>query len=264
MPPSEVEKFFDGLPNQSNEPLADVFAAEEEAPKNEEAPGEGNEEASAASEEGEEPRKNRRHRRLEAQLEKEREARIAAEARAKALAESGGGHQVDNSLDPRLVRMYGADNVEAAQIHQDLLTDYATKAEERAFERMKAQREAEEQEKAQFESLITSELEGIEDEYDVDLTSNAPKAAKNRRDFLDLVEKLSPKDAQGRVTAYADFHETWELFQAKQASAAKAAPASRAKEIAARSMSQSGGNSQAAPKTPTPGFDGWKVDLGIG
>jgi len=263
MPPTEVEKFFNNLP-QENEQPADVFALE--APVvGATGPEEGIEKPEGDEPgEGDEPRKNRRHRRLEAQLEKEREGRIAAEARAKALAESGGSRQADPSLDPRLVRMYGAENVEAAQIHQDLLTDYATKAEERAFERMKAQREAEESEKAQFENLITSELEGIEDEYDIDLTSNAPKAAKTRRDFLELVEKLSPKDAQGRVTAYADFNQTWELFSAKQAAAAKAAPASRAKEIAARSMQQAGGGSQAAPKTPTAGFDGWKTDFGIG
>lgn len=263
MPPSEVDKFFNGLATEENAP-ADVFAPEAAAAEESATEVSEEETAHAASEEEDEPRKNRRHRRLEAQLEREREARIAAEARAKALAESGGARPVDSSVDERLIRMYGSDNLEAAKLHQDLLSDYAKNAEERAFERFAAQREAEEAEKAKFESIITSELEGIEDDYDVDLTSNAPKAAKNRKEFLDLLEKLSPKDAQGRVTAYADFHETWELFSAKQAAAAKAAPQSRAKEIAARSMQSSGGSAQSAPKAPTPGFDGWKADFGLG
>lgn len=253
MPPerNEVDKFFEGLPQEENQPVADIFG-ETQGPVAQTA---------ETPAEGDEPRKNRRHRRLEQQLEKEREARIAAEARAAGYADARQESQESNSqIDERLLRMYGADGMEAAKLHSDLLNDYATKAEERAMQRFEAQQQQSRQEEAQATEFIDAELEAIEDEYGVDVTSDAPAARKARREFLTLVEKLSPKDSEGKVTDFADFDEAWEVFQSTQKK--PDTTSDRAKEIAGRTMENSG-NTRNAPRTPTAGFDGWKTDFGL-
>lgn len=253
MPPNEVEKFFTDLPGEDTE-MADIFgdkpAVEEPA------------EQAAAGEDPEkddEPRKNRRHRRLEDQLQKEREARIAAEARAAAFAERP--REIDTSIDPRLVQLYGEDNTVAAKLHMDLLRDYADNARKEAMEQMEAQQLAATQEREQLESFIDSELEAIEDEFNIDITSDAPAARKSRREFLEMVEKLSPKDERGIVQGYADFGATWEMYQARREKPVDTT--NRAKEIAARTMTHSPGSADAGTPQPTPGFRGWMKDLNI-
>lgn len=248
--PSEFAKFFNDLP-QEDQQVADIFG-EGEQPAAQAGAG------ATASEQGEEPRKNRRHRRLETQLAAEKEARIAAEARAKALAEVGPRAQEEN-VDERLVRMYGPEHLEAAKLHMELLRDYGDRAKQEAIKEIEAGQVARASEVQKFEATISGELEGLEDEYDVDLTSDSPAARKARTEFLGLVQKLSPKNEDGSIAAYADFQETWELYQLK----AKApATNQRAKEVAARSM-EGGTTGQPAPKAPTPGFRGWMRDFNV-
>lgn len=259
MPPenkSEFETFFGNLPTEDQR-IADVFDEKkpEEARKDEPKAEDGE---VATPEKDDEPRKNRRHRRLEQQLTSEREARIAAEARAEAVSEFGARVQ-DNTVDERLLRMYGPEHIEAAKLHMELLTDYAAKAEEQAIRKMEERAANAAQEAKAFEVKIDQELEAIEDEYDVDVTSDSPAARKTRRELLELVQKLSPKDADGLVSDFADFGEVWELYQSK--AQAKPAP-TRAKEIAARSMENGSVGAPPAPKQ-TPGFRGWMKDFQI-
>lgn len=248
--PSEFAKFFEELP-QEDQQVADIFGQEGAKPV-EQAGGTENE-----PENGNEPRKNRHHRRLEKQLADEKEARIAAEARAKAFAEIG-PRAAAEEVDERLMRMYGPDHVEAAKLHMELLRDFEARAKESAVAEMEERQSARDSEVQKFEADVANELEAIEDEYDVELTANTPQARKARTEFLTLVEKLSPKDEVGNITAYADFAETWELYQLKQA---KSAPTQRA-NMAARSM-ESGGTGQAPAKAPTPGFRGWMQDFNV-
>lgn len=252
MPPedreSAVQDFFDQLPQEDKE-AADIFGAapEEQEPEKEQ----------TQQEPEKERRPNRQQRRESKQLQWEREQRIAAEARAKALEEA---HQTAKSenVDERLLRLYGAENIEAARLHQELLNDARNQGAEEAYRRMQESQEAARKEQEQFESLIDASLEDIEDQYDVDVTSDSPAARKARREFLELVQKLSPKDSAGNITAYADFSETWELYQAKREKPTE----TRAKEVAARTMEKTAAG-QPAPKAPTPGFRGWMKDLQI-
>lgn len=253
--PNEIENFFGDLPAQDKQ-LADVFSeetTEEDATEKVE--------AEETPEKGDEPRKNRRHRRLEAQLEKERVARIEAEARAKAYEEARNATRDTTSIDERLVRLYGEDNAEAARLHMELLRDYGTQAKKEALDEFREERAKAKREQEEFEAVIDTELESIEDEFDVDVTSDAPAARKARREFLELVQKLSPKDNSGEIISYADFHATWELYQARKEKAA-ATDTDRAKEVAARTMQKTTAG-QTAPKQPTPGFRGWQKDFNI-
>ncbi len=89
----------------------------------------------------------------------------------------------------------------------------------------------------EFENIIESSLEDLEEEYGVDLTSNTPAAKKARSEYLDLVQRLSPKDAEGNVTSYADFQATWDIYQSNR----PVAPTdTRKKDLASRSISQGG------------------------
>lgn len=253
---SEVDSFFDGLPTEDKK-IADIFGPSDGSIEGAIKASEEEEPAGGKSEEDDEPRKNRRHRRLEAQLQNEREEKATLAARIAALENAP--KSAPDDVDPRLVRMYGADNIEAAKLHQELLNDAESRAEERALTRMKSSQAEEAAQEREYQTFITGELEAIEDAFDVDLTSNAPAARKTRSEFLDLVEKLSPKDAGGDVVGFADFESTWDVYQSRK----KEAPASRAKEVAARTMQKSG-NPAPAQQAPTPGFDGWKKDLGLG
>lgn len=244
----EIEKLFSDLPTE-DKALADIFQSEV-TPVAET----GSEKVPAKDDE---PRKNRRHRRLEQQLAEEREARIRAEALAQGRAE--GRPATEAGTDPRLVAMYG-ENTEAIRLHAELLNDFAARAKEQALEEFRSSVAEEQAQQKQFESFIDNELESIEDDFDVDLTSDAPAARKMRHDLKELVEKLSPKDENGNLTGYADFKETFELLQARREKTATATE--QKKEIAARTMSKPG-NVAPAPQAPTPGFRGWMRDFKI-
>lgn len=252
-----VDEFFSGLPSEDKQ-VADIFA--EATGTDTTIPAKGNAGAEVEASGEEEPHKNRRHRRLEAALAKEREARIAAEARAEGRAEGQRESVAPGEVDPRLVQMYG-DNTAAIKLHQGLLEDSEKRAEERALARFEARQAEKTQEDAQLDSLITGELESLEDKFNVDLTSDSPAARKLRTDYLEFVERVSPKDQNGLVTDFADFDSSWDIFQSTR-KATGSPTAARAKEIAGRSM-QAAGTGVTPPKVPTPGFDGWKRDLGL-
>ena len=207
-----------------------------------------------------EPRKNRHHRRLEQQLERERIARIEAEARANALIEGMSGKTV-SEVDPILTQLYGNEErgKEAALLHQKLLDNAVARAEEKALEKFEAARAESEREVKQFESYIDTELEALEDDHNIDLTSNSPAARKARNEMLELLEKISPKDDNGNITEYADMNGVYEMYQLQRS---KGGASQRQQEVASRSMAK-GENSPTPEKKITPGFDGWRKDYGL-
>lgn len=260
MPPNEVDKFFEGLPSEEKQ-QADIF----EDPNKK--PAEKQEGVEAKPEEGAEPRKNRRHRRLEQQLQEERELRIAAEARAEGRSEAQQFAQATSATDDtpdKWLRMYG-DTPEARQawaLQKELLADVVAKTKADTIKEIEDREKQRGEEQGQFEKFIENELEGLEDDNDVDLTSDAPAAKKARREFLELVQNLSPKDDKGVITGYADFAETWKIYQEKRQG--QKPDASKAKDLADRSMNRPGDATQAAnQKQHTPGFFGWMKDSNI-
>lgn len=196
-------------------------------------------EVAEAPEEGEEVRKNRRHRRLESQLEQEREARIALEARLEAL----GTTKVRESSDvpSEWTEMYGdtPEAVKAWKLNEKLIENAKQSAKEEAIQEFESRQTKAQEEQKRFESVIDSKLEEIEDEHNVDLTSDSPAARKARREFLEMVQTLSPKDDKGTITGYADFKATYELYKANKVKTSEST--NKAKELAARSMESSSG-----------------------
>lgn len=251
MPPNEVEKFFNSLPSEDKKE-AEIFQQ----------PNANTPVTEKKEEEDTEGRKNRRHRRLEEALQRERDSNIALNERIKVLAEQENYKREsrEGDVDPRLVRVFGDNDVgkEIARNFSEILSETAEQARSRAIEEIEGRRISEQQEQKEYESLIDSRLESLEDTHNIDLTSDAPKARKARREFLEMVEKLSPKDEEGTITGYADFDATFDQYLKSQ----DKPDASRQKELASISMQRSGSGSSNTSKI-TPGFRGWQKDYNI-
>lgn len=259
-PDNAVDKFFKDLPSEDKQER-DIF--NEKKPETE-VPAKGEEEGKKEMGD-DDPRKNRRHRRLEDQLQRERESNIALNERLKAKTEAERfAKEVD--IDPRISKMFDASEVgrENALRLSEVMSDMTAKAKADAIAEMEERTARVHSEQKEFESYIDTELEHLEDTHDVDLTSDAPAARKARREFLEMVQSLSPKDAEGTITGYADFESAFELYK-KTKQEQKSSPAvDRAKEIASRSMQRPGGGSESAStQKTTPGFRGWMKDFNI-
>jgi hypothetical protein len=182
--------------------------------------------------------KNRRHKRLEEKLQAEREANIALTERLKTLAEVRGS-TTQEAIDylKNVERIYGTETPEA-QMATQLLQDALKKVEDRAYERsletIRQEREKEKEAVAKEDKALDSMLEDLEDETGMDLTS--AKSESTRKGFFKLLERMSPKDADGNIVAYADHFAVWEAYQARS----QRKPDSRAKDLAARGTVRSG------------------------
>lgn len=223
---NEVNKFFDELPSQDKKLSA---FEEKEVP------------ASEKEEEDIEAPKNRTERRLREKLQRERESNIALNERIKVLAEVDKTlkEPSNSEMSAEWIAFYGTtpESEKAWKIQEKMMQDYASRAEERALERFREEQIKSQEEQKRYESEIDSQLESIEDEYNVDLTSNSPAARKARTEFLELVEQLSPKNENGDIIGYADFNSTFKLYQQTRQ---EKRDTTRQKELASRSMQQSG------------------------
>lgn len=226
MPKTEVEKFLEDTENSI-----------EEIDKVEEIPAK-----DADPENVPESLKNRQHRRLEQKLQAEREANIILNERLKAKEEAIQHVVKDLPVDARIKRIFGDDTpekLELARHFTEILSDNKREAKEEAIRESKLERERErqaEQEKiTSYQSKIETGLESIEDEYNVDLTSE--NAVDSRKKFLDFVTKIAPKDADGSPSDLPDLLGAYEIFKNSSSTQPKN---TRQKEIAARSMQQSG------------------------
>jgi hypothetical protein len=250
---SEVDELFDGLPSEDKK-AADIFEApEKEAPKEEE--------------KELEPRKNREFRRLEAKYQAERESSIALAERLKVLSETERFRQdlKTDDVPTDWLSIYGGTTPEgqeqakrAWKLQREMLDSVKQEAKEEALREIEEREVETKREQAKYESFIEDQLEAIEDEFNVDVTSDAPSARKARREFLEMVQKFSPKDEDGNISDYADFGATWGQYQATR----KKPDNSKQKDLADRTMTPSG-NGADQEKKVTPGFRGWMKDLNV-
>ena len=231
---SEQEKFLEGL--EQKDVIEELFnksleeTQEEPEPKQE------------TEEEQEMKLRNRRERRLNEKLQKERESNIALNARLQAINES---KNIRGDSDPedyltRIERIYGTDSPEAKEATR-LLAEALRGVEERAtknaLDRFREEREKEKQEEVEAVQQLDSLIESVEDAYNVDLSSGP-----DRKSFLKLLEKLSPKDEEGNIIEFADAESVYEIFKST-----KEKSTDKAKALAGRSMIQ-GGNGNTSAK----------------
>lgn len=264
MPKSEVDDFFSNLPTEDKQD-ADIFDEKKEV---KEPVAEPEKDEDEVDEEGKITRKNRAYRRLEEKYERERESAIALNERVRLLSEqveSIGRRSTTETksgdMPAEWVALYGSseDAEKAWKLQGTFLNKFKEEARDEAIREFERREEARLSEERQFESFIDSGLESLEDKYNVDLTSDAPKARKARREFLEMVQKLSPKDENGTITGYADFESTFEIYKAQKV---ETPDNSRRKEIASGTMTRPGSEVQNQPPT-TPGFRGWMKDYNL-
>ena len=207
-------------PEEGEEVKEDTSTQSEDKPKEED-----------IETEPEESVKNRRHKRLETNLASEREANIKMAARLEAMSEVNKIKEGQEDHYSELDHLYGnetPENIRAGELLKKTFRDVETRATERAVEQLREERVEEEAIVAKEETSLDTMIDDIEDENNITLTE------KTKQGFFKELEKMSPKDAEGNVTAYADPNAVWGSYIDKN----KRTTDTRAKELAARSMKQ--------------------------
>jgi hypothetical protein len=204
--------------------------------------------------------KNRRHRRLEERLQAERESNIALNARLQAIAEAKKGSGEEADFLKGVDRIYGTDTPEAVaatELLKNTLRGLHDSAKQSALEEVRAERQKEIEAQRKADAEVTRMIEEIDDDYGVDLSSTGNE--RLRKGFFSLLQKMSPKDADGNITQYADHGAVWEAFKAQMDS--KKPTENRAKDLASRSTTQSGAS--AGAKTQDDAATKWLKENGI-
>lgn len=208
--------------------------------------------------EGEQPEKpNRRERRLQRKLDAERESSIFMAGRLEAMTEA---QKLRAETEPseylkQVEKIYGTNSpeaIEATELLKNALRGVEERATNKALEMFREEQKQERDAVVKEEKTLDSMVEELEDELGV--TIDAP----TQKGFFQLLEKLSPKDEDGNVLAYADHFAVWDELQARKKSSPQP---SRAKDLASRAMSRTG----ASPKV-TSGDEAnqrWLIDNGI-
>lgn len=182
--------------------------------------------------------KNRRERRLLRKLEEEREASIFLSGKLAGQSEAKSLITEESDYLKGIEKIYGTDTTEAI-LATDLLKKAIIGAREDAkrlaIEEIQASQRAQVEAKARLEKELDSFIDDIEDTYGVELTATQEKS------FKQLLTKMSPKDRDGNIIAYADRHAVYEAFQDRLKSGAS----NQAKQLSARSMTQSGASKES-------------------
>lgn len=229
---SEMEKFLEGLGDDQNQQvdILDQPLVPEE-PKTPEKDDEGKSGEGEEDDEFEFKPRNRRERRLLRTLDGERSSSrfLAEKLQTKTEAEKS----LENSDYLNAIEnIYGNDSPEkvaATELLKRALIGVRDDAENRAYNRMNADRVAESQQAQRQQDELDGFIDEIEDENNISLNPIQEKS------FIELLTKMSRKDANGHIIAYADPHSTFEIF--KERTKKKGTP-TRAKELSNRSMTQ--------------------------
>jgi hypothetical protein len=146
----------------------------------------------------------------------------------------------DDPLLDVLTRVIGNDTPEKISAIKDFRKALDSRDEKVRSETLR-EIDARVSEEREAEQQATNELvegfENIEDTFNVDLTSNKPTAVSMRKEFVDFIQRIAPKDEDGQVTEFPDLEETFKLFQ--DIKKGVPIPPNRAKELAARSVGRS-------------------------
>lgn len=219
---NEQEKFLNDL---NEEPQDDILTRsitpEATTPENGEEP----EEQEVA---GEVSPRNRRERRLVDKLEAERASSIQLAERLKVIEDARSASEEKDYLKA-VEKIYGNDSAEAqvaTKLLKEAIIGARDEAKTLAIAEMRAERDAEKAEAVKAEQELDNILDEVEDTYKVSLTPAQEKG------FVQLLQKMSPKDRNGTVIEFADPNAVWEVFKEKMAKGTD----TRAKNIAARSM----------------------------
>lgn len=125
------------------------------------------------------------------------------------------------------------------------LTERDERNYKRAVSEVQAIRDREIEKDKKAEQELAQGFEMIEEQYEVDITSNTPQAKKTRGEFVDFITKIAPKNSNGEIVYLPDMAQTFALFR----DLLKKPSANRAKELASRGLERSGDASNAPIST---------------
>lgn len=185
--------------------------------------------------------RNRRERRLQEKLEAERNSAMQLAQRLEAM--TGAQRAVTNEEADYLKsieRIYGTDSPEAemaTQLLKQAFTGVLNDAEQRAYNRLMQQQEQETNAVYEAEAELDEIIDEIEDVYGVELSP------EHEASYLQLMERMSPKDRNGEVIGLADPHAVWEVFTERSQSRSNSG--NRARELADRSLTGSSSPSES-------------------
>lgn len=152
----------------------------------------------------------------------------------------------EDKVTDMLTRLIGNNTPEKVAMvkeFKDVLGNLKGEARAEALQEIEARSHAETQADLAAQEELETAFENIEENYDVDISSNSPLAKKTRQEFVSFVERIAPKDRNGDVIDYPDMNSAWETFSEMR----KTSQPSRAKELASRGMARSSESTVAAP-----------------
>lgn len=191
--------------------------------------------------------KNRRERRLFERLEnrgKEVSALAEEVVKLRNVVESQNLRQNSGDAEylKKVERIFGdatPEAREATEILKEALRGVHETARkevlDEAVNRIEKSRTAESEAVAQEEDRLDEILDHVEENYGIDMDNEA-----ERKGFLSLLEKISPKDKEGNIIEYADPDSTAEIYKSR-----KETSSNRAKELAGRSMVRGGATGES-------------------
>jgi len=170
----------------------------------------------------------------------------------------------DSAVPAEWIAMYGdsEDTRKAWEYNKKILDSYKSEIKRDLLTEIQSSEQQSKQKQKEFEDFVENNLEELEEQHGVDLTSNSSSAKKSRSEFLDLVQRLSPKDAEGNVVSFADFGTAFELY--KSTKTVTAPSNARNKALASRSMAKSSDTVVPPPQGYIPGSGAEGVRRAIG
>jgi len=155
---------------------------------------------------------------------------------------------VPSDFESDWVKTYGDSDESKAQLNffAKYLNGLDERAAAKAMEKFKAESEAQksqsQQEEERWNNQVQSQLEAVEDEFGIDLTSS--QAASKRTEFLSFLQDISPKDSDGNIIQYVPMDKAYPLWVKQNTK-----DNTERKEIANRSMDKT---NTETPKTYKP------------
>lgn len=239
---NEVDDFLKGL---NNEPTEDPFKPIEENPFNDKV--EVKDETIEETKEKEEKVPFHKDPKLQKFIDKEISKRLSEIKPTEVIREVEKERNEDPMTDV-LTRIIGNDNPEKLSAIKDFknaLGNMKNEAKQEALQEIQAKENEERQAEVEAQNELSVAFENIEEQFDVDLTSNNPTARKTRGEFVDFIKRIAPKDRDGEVTEFPDFKEAFTLFTEMK----KPESNNRAKELSSRSMARSNEASSVSQNT---------------
>lgn len=236
---SAVEDFLSGL----GQPKEDPFASQEE-------------EGTVIEEDKKEDKPVPFHKDPKVLRFIEKEVSKRAESFKSATPTAVVAPSTEDEITDVLTRIIGNDTPEKLQGVKDLrkvLGGLEEKGAQRALQQLEERADKERERDVKAQQELNDAFEEVEENYNVDLSSNTAQAKKMRSEFVDYVRKIAPKDREtGEVIGYPDMLTAFEEFQERQKRAVPTA--ARAKALASRGMVRS----NDASNTPQPRDTSWK------